>query len=40
MRFEVDVAEQSIDAFDAMAHADCARSANSQGNEAKRMTVY
>ena len=39
MRFEVGVAKQSIDAFDAMAHADCAGGANSQGNEAKRMSV-
>ena len=39
MRFEVGVAEQSINAFDAMAHADCAGGANSQGNEAKRMSV-
>ena len=55
VRFEVGVAEQSIDAdvatsrnvdvatsrnmFDAMAHADCAGGANSQGNEAKRMSV-
>jgi hypothetical protein len=31
---EMLVAQQSIDAFDAMSHADCARGANSQGNEA------
>ena len=47
MRFEVGVAEQSINAdvatsrnvLDAMAHADCAGGANGQGDEAKRMSV-
>jgi len=47
VRFEMGVAEQSINTdvatsrnvLDAMAHADCAGGANSQGNEAERMSV-